>query len=113
MVLAAPLTNAGGVIADIWDPVGRGPALSVYVGCVFMGPSFGPVFGGFVTVTIGWRWHFWLLLIAFVPIYLGEQGSALKLTLDSLDLQRRRLLGPHGDLLARDVLSVSDVHPHA
>jgi DHA1 family multidrug resistance protein-like MFS transporter len=26
---ASPITNAGGVIADIWDPAGRGPAMAV------------------------------------------------------------------------------------
>lgn len=25
---ASPITNAGGVIADIWDPAGRGPAMA-------------------------------------------------------------------------------------
>lgn len=33
---AAPLTNAGGLIADIWDPIGRGPAMSVFTASVFM-----------------------------------------------------------------------------
>jgi DHA1 family multidrug resistance protein-like MFS transporter len=26
---ASPITNAGGVVADIWDPVGRGAAMAV------------------------------------------------------------------------------------
>jgi MFS transporter, DHA1 family, multidrug resistance protein len=42
----APLTNSGGVIADIWDPVNRGIATSVFATNVFLGPVLGPVIGG-------------------------------------------------------------------
>jgi len=42
----APLTNVGGVIADIWDPVGGGRALSIFCSCVFIGPVLGPIIGG-------------------------------------------------------------------
>jgi MFS family permease len=42
----APLTNVGGIIADIWDPIGGGHALGVFVACVFIGPVMGPIIGG-------------------------------------------------------------------
>jgi MFS transporter, DHA1 family, multidrug resistance protein len=42
----APLTNSTGVIADIWDPVNRGIATSVFASAVFLGPVLGPVVGG-------------------------------------------------------------------
>jgi MFS transporter, DHA1 family, multidrug resistance protein len=38
--------NTAGVIADIWDPVGRGPATSLFVACVLLGPVMGPIVGG-------------------------------------------------------------------
>lgn len=61
---AAPLTNAGGVIADMWDPVGRGYAMSVFSCSVFIGPVMGPIVGGFVTQSyLGWRWVFWVMMI--------------------------------------------------
>ena len=41
----APLTNSTGVIADIWDPVNRGIATSVFASAVFLGPVLGPVIG--------------------------------------------------------------------
>ena len=43
---SAPLTNSGGVIADIWDAVGRGPASGVFSASVFVGPVLGPIVGG-------------------------------------------------------------------
>jgi MFS transporter, DHA1 family, multidrug resistance protein len=41
----APLTNGIGVIADIWDPVNRGIATSVFASAVFLGPVLGPIVG--------------------------------------------------------------------
>ncbi|KAM0792068.1 hypothetical protein ACM66B_004773 [Microbotryomycetes sp. NB124-2] len=59
---ASPLTNCGGVVADIWDAVGRGPAMSLFSGSVFIGPVVGPIIGGFVSESyLGWRWTFWII----------------------------------------------------
>ncbi len=41
----APLTNSIGVIADVWDPVNRGIASSVFASAVFLGPVLGPIVG--------------------------------------------------------------------
>ena len=41
----APLTNSSGVFADMWDPVNRGIATSVFASSVFLGPVLGPVVG--------------------------------------------------------------------
>ncbi|KAL6304116.1 MFS polyamine transporter [Sparassis latifolia] len=60
----APLTNCGGVIVDIWDPVNRGHATSMFVAGVFTGPVLGPIVGGFLTSSyLGWRWVFWIMMI--------------------------------------------------
>jgi MFS transporter, DHA1 family, multidrug resistance protein len=42
----APLTNVGGIVADIWDPVGGGHALGIFCSSVFIGPVMGPIIGG-------------------------------------------------------------------
>ncbi|OTB00225.1 hypothetical protein M426DRAFT_242737 [Hypoxylon sp. CI-4A] len=53
---AAPLTNAGGVIADCFQPAERGLALTVFSLVPFLGPVLGPIVGGFVAESVGWRW---------------------------------------------------------
>jgi multidrug resistance protein len=53
---ASPLTNAGGVIADMFPANQRGLGLSVFAAAPFLGPVIGPVVGGFVGETEGWRW---------------------------------------------------------
>lgn len=53
---SSPLTNAGGVIADMFSARERGLALTAFASAPFMGPVFGPIVGGFVGETVGWRW---------------------------------------------------------
>lgn len=53
---SSPLTNAGGVISDMFDAQHRGIATSVFAIAPFMGPVLGPVVGGFVGQEVGWRW---------------------------------------------------------
>ncbi|KAL8943693.1 MAG: hypothetical protein Q9216_000892 [Gyalolechia sp. 2 TL-2023] len=53
---SSPLTNSGGVIADMFPASQRGLALSVFAAAPFMGPTLGPIVGGFVGENVGWRW---------------------------------------------------------
>ncbi|CAD6594210.1 MAG: hypothetical protein ASARMPREDX12_008425 [Alectoria sarmentosa] len=53
---SSPLTNAGGVIADMFPASQRGLAMSVFAAAPFMGPTLGPIVGGFLGETEGWRW---------------------------------------------------------
>ncbi|KAL9065742.1 MAG: hypothetical protein Q9161_008026 [Pseudevernia consocians] len=53
---SSPLTNAGGVIADMFPASQRGLAMSVFAAAPFMGPTLGPIVGGFLGETKGWRW---------------------------------------------------------
>ena len=53
---SSPLTNAGGVIADLFPASQRGLAMSIFAVAPFMGPILGPIVGGFVGQSIGWRW---------------------------------------------------------
>lgn len=53
---SSPLTNAGGVIADMFPAKQRGLAMALFAAAPFLGPTLGPIIGGFVGETIGWRW---------------------------------------------------------
>ncbi|OJD35687.1 mfs multidrug transporter [Diplodia corticola] len=53
---SSPLTNAGGVIADMFPAAQRGLATSLFAAAPFLGPVIGPIVGGFVGQTVGWRW---------------------------------------------------------
>lgn len=59
---SAPLSNGPGVLADIWGPHERGNAMAVFSMMTFIGPSMGPVIGGFIELKLNWRWDFYVLL---------------------------------------------------
>lgn len=56
---SAPLSNVGGVLADIWPPQHRGAALLTYGIAVVCGPLIAPIVGGALEINMehdGWRW---------------------------------------------------------
>ncbi|OAL70365.1 hypothetical protein A7D00_5331 [Trichophyton violaceum] len=54
---AAPVTNTGGVLGDLWSPEERGVALIGYAISVVSGTVLGPITGGaIVQSSLGWRW---------------------------------------------------------
>ncbi|KDR85321.1 hypothetical protein GALMADRAFT_234133 [Galerina marginata CBS 339.88] len=58
---AAPLTNSGALISDVWDAKMRGKALAIFTVAPFAGPALGPTAAGFIGDNISWRWLFWVL----------------------------------------------------
>ncbi|KAJ7583619.1 MFS general substrate transporter [Mycena floridula] len=61
---ACPLTNAGSVLGDIWDPTIRGKAMAIFVVAPFAGPALGPIISGYMNVAgVKWPWLFWVLCI--------------------------------------------------
>jgi MFS family permease len=55
----APLSNVGGVLADVFSPVQRGPALLLWGLTITIGPLLAPIVGGALVTaepTVGWRW---------------------------------------------------------
>lgn len=74
---SAPLSNAGGTIADMFTARQRGLALSLYAAAPFLGPSIGPIIGGFLGMKAGWRWvegflaatsgFVWILTTLLIP----------------------------------------------
>ncbi|KAJ5107394.1 hypothetical protein N7456_004069 [Penicillium angulare] len=61
----APVGIFGGIMSDIWPMRHRGIAMALAVSFVFSGPTFGPVFGGFVMgdKNLDWRWNMWVVII--------------------------------------------------
>lgn len=104
------LTNAGGVIADLFSASQRGLALSVFAAAPFMGPTLGPIVGGFLGETKGWRWleglmafftgALWIIGTltipeTYAPVLLRKRAQALcsktgKVYVSTLDVNRNR-----------------------
>ncbi|UZJ52159.1 hypothetical protein CBS101457_001479 [Exobasidium rhododendri] len=61
---SAPLTNSGGIIADVWNAKARGIAMSLFSVAPFAGPALGPIVSGAIAVTgTSWRWVYWVCAI--------------------------------------------------
>ncbi|KAL1405775.1 hypothetical protein Q8F55_007448 [Vanrija albida] len=91
---AAPLTNSGALLADIWDGDLRGRAMALFGLAPFAGPSLGPIISGFIEVTgTNWRWIYWILTIfagvcflfiiftlpeTYAPIILAKKAARLR-----------------------------------
>lgn len=66
----ATITVGPGTIADIMPREKRGRAVSIWAVGTVVGPMVGPIYGGYVTHVLSWRWMFWI--IAIVVGCLGE-----------------------------------------
>ena len=100
----APVAIFGGVISDCWPMAHRGIAMALAVSLVFSGPTFGPVFGGFImsSSTLDWRWNMWVVIIVglgasllcafaypetYAPVILRKKGQALRRKTGNLDIK--------------------------
>lgn len=74
---SSPFGNAGGTIADMFPASQRGIAISFFAAAPFLGPTIGPIIGGFLATAAGWRWVegflaafsgvLWLCIIFLLP----------------------------------------------
>ncbi|KAM3433058.1 hypothetical protein MY4824_006219 [Beauveria thailandica] len=92
---SAPVTNTGGVMADIWPAEQRGIAIVGYAITIVGGPTLGPIIGGAITSSyLGWRWTEYLTGIvmmaqvlldvclldeSFPPVLLAYKARRLRL----------------------------------
>ncbi|KAL7798438.1 major facilitator superfamily transporter [Trichoderma ceciliae] len=89
---SSPLTNAGGVIADLFQANQRGIAFSIFAMAPFLGPALGPIAGGFLGEAEGWRWVEGLIAIftgvvwilssliypeTYAPVLLRQRAASL------------------------------------
>eukprot|EP00906_Rhabdomonas_costata_P025187 RCo036078 len=69
---ASPLVNSGGTLADMFTAKERGLAVAVFSAAPFMGPALGPITGGFLGMTSGWKWVLgYLTIFAAVIVITG------------------------------------------
>lgn len=107
---SSPLTNAGGVIADVFTASERGLAMGIFALAPSMGPTLGPLCAGFLGENEGWKWVMGLLSIfagvmwivgtlfvpeTYAPVILRKRVSALsKMTGKVYMLEADRENGP-------------------
>ncbi|ODO09248.1 hypothetical protein I350_02848 [Cryptococcus amylolentus CBS 6273] len=53
-----------GCVADVAEPRERGTYAALFQSGALLGPALGPLIGGILTQTLGWRSIFWFLVIA-------------------------------------------------
>ncbi|KAI1119877.1 MFS general substrate transporter [Nemania abortiva] len=76
---------AYGVVADITQKEERGGFVGILLLLTDIAPSLGPVIGGSITQTLGWRWIFWFLAIL--------QGTHMLIIMLFLPETQRRIVG--------------------
>jgi multidrug resistance protein len=74
---ASSVANSAAVISDIFVAKERGLAMMLYSSAPFLGPTVGPICGGFLAQYAGWKWVegftaiftgvMWILGVLFVP----------------------------------------------
>lgn len=82
----------GGQIADMFEAEHRGVAIAIYSAAPFLGPTLGPLIGGFIDLGASWRWLFGVLTIyagaltilgilvvpeTYAPVLLRERAKLL------------------------------------
>lgn len=105
---SSPFGNAGGTIADMFTASERGIAISFFAAAPFLGPTIGPIIGGFLATGAGWRWVegflaafsgvLWLCMIfllpeTYAPVLLRRRAAKLsentgKVYRSKLDIDR-------------------------
>lgn len=73
---AAITSTSFAILSSVFPAERRGRAMGIIVGCIYVGLATGPTIAGIITTQLGWRWVFFLMVVA--------QGLALSLTLYKL-----------------------------
>jgi len=119
---SSPLTNSGGVIADMFPAAERGLATAVFAAAPFLGPSVGPIAAGFLGQAAGWRWVeglmaaftglMWLLCglavpETYAPVLLRKRAAKLSALTGSVYVSRADLLHPRASMRRQFAVALS------
>lgn len=121
---SSPLTNAGGVIADMFPASHRGLAMGIFAAAPFLGPVLGPIIGGFLGMNEGWRWvqgflgifcgALWIMGVLLVPETYAPvilRRRAARLSQITGQVYRSRVDMDHGSLRTRDAFMTALSRP--
>ncbi|KAL8338364.1 hypothetical protein RB598_006975 [Gaeumannomyces tritici] len=119
---SSPLTNSGGVLADMFEADERGLATAIFAAAPFLGPSIGPIAGGFLAQAAGWRWVaglmaaftgiLWIAVSLWVPetyapVLLRKRADKLTKLTGKVYVSRMDSLQPKQTMMARFKVSLS------
>jgi multidrug resistance protein len=65
------LAVSGGTIRDLFSRKELRAPMAVFSVSPFIGPSLGPLVGGFINYYADWRWTYYVLIIWSVPVWLA------------------------------------------
>ncbi|KAF2403326.1 MFS general substrate transporter [Trichodelitschia bisporula] len=98
------MTIAPAIVADMYPIERRAFTMSLIIMAQSAGPALGPICGGFIAEGLGWRWAYWILLMAagattvflllfmpesYAPIVLARKAARLRKETGREDLQTR------------------------
>jgi multidrug resistance protein len=138
---SSTLAIPGGIVADVFPAETRGAALVMFTAAPFLGPALGPIAGGFLGESAGWRWVMALLALfallvttvcfilipeSFAPILLRARAKTLsevtgKVYLTPMDaeqtlsvhqLMRNAIVRPWILLFLEPIVLILTVRPH-
>lgn len=60
---SAFLAVSGGTVGDLFSKNELQAPMALFSVAPFIGPSLGPLLGGFINYNVGWRWTYYVLII--------------------------------------------------
>jgi DHA1 family multidrug resistance protein-like MFS transporter len=105
------LATGGGTIMDIFDPARVAYAICIWGSFGICGPVFGPIIGGFMAPTKGWRWTIWVItwlcsLVLILLFFLLPETSSANI----LYRRAKRLREATGDDSLRSQSEIDAAH---
>ncbi|KAB2573401.1 Efflux pump rdc3 [Lasiodiplodia theobromae] len=114
------ISNGGGTLADIVRLESRARVMAAFSVVPMLGPIVGPIMGGFLVASKGWRWVFWVLVMvagtltismalftseSYAPVLLEQKTRMLRRETGNTRLRSELDKGlTHGDLFKQSIV---------